>query len=99
MLIDFKNSLTDLGEIQAGQPWHGGFSSPIFTNMQTNTSPNDANPQSTRWCIIWSKGLSHGPMDPRAASTLIFRLKIAFLDYMYLLINESVQRRDERSQD
>jgi hypothetical protein len=37
-------------------------------------------------------------MDPHAVSTLLFRLKTAFLEYMHTLINKSMHWRAKRSQ-
>jgi hypothetical protein len=44
---------------------------------------------------IRSKGLSHGLKDQHAVSTLVFRLKTTFLEYMHALMNAWVQRRAE----
>jgi hypothetical protein len=53
--------------------------------MLTNTSPYRLDLHISKDYILQSKGLSHRLMDPHAVSTLLFRLKTAFLDYMHVL--------------
>jgi hypothetical protein len=84
-------NLAKMGEISGRPPCHYGLSCPIFTCILKNTSTSHPDQQSTRLCITQSKGLGHGLMDPHAVSTLLFRLKTAFLDDMHALIDKSVQ--------
>jgi hypothetical protein len=67
--------------------------------MLTNTSPSHPDRHISKEHILQSKGLSHGLTNPHAVSTLLFRLKTAFLEYMHALINKSVHRRVERSDE